>query len=1142
MSEFANKDAERSSSNKEGSDVYVSTSAAPQQQFYDPSKESFWTRAGLNFESYKRAPGTTGGLKVSGDGAHIDPLKEGSNPMLQQSMKPRHLQMIAVGGSIGTGLFIGTGQALRNGGPLGILIAWTLIGIMLINVTQCLGEMCIMYPVSGGFYTLAIRFLDEGFGVSLGYNYLLQWVVVLPLELTAAGITVQYWTDKVPIAGWITVFGETKPFWFVIIFINIFGTLGFAEEEFWSSCLKLFVVVMFIFIGIAPQNLVVSSLTSFFAEQVVNCGGGPDTGDGSYTSYVGGRYWRDPGPLANGFKGICAVFVTAAFSFDYDEIVFYKSRWTDCAPSRPLSAGTELVGLAATETPDPRKTMPTAVKGTFWRITVIYLSSLLIVGLNLPYNDERLLGGNDGTAGTSPFVIMIDKAGIPGLNHLINATICISVLSIGLSCVYAGSRVLTALAETGYAPRVFSYVDKSGRPLWSVLFVLAWGPISYVNVSASGGDVFNWLLALSGLSTLFTWGAICLCHIRCAASVVPPGHSVEELPFRAMGGIWGSVFGCVLVVLVLIAQAVWPIGGTDPDPQKAAEAFFLSYLAMPILLALWLGVYIWKRTLPKALKDIDLDPLPAMSDNKEGSSGKEGSDVHVSTTSAPQQQFYDPSKESFWTRAGLSFESYKRAPGTTGPQSLRKCGQHRSHEGWLKPHASADDEASMLINVTQCLGEMCIMYPVSGGFYTLAIRFLDEGFGVSLGWNYLLQWTVTLPVELTAAGITVQYWTGGVPIAGWITIFWFLIIFINIFGTLGFAEEEFWSSCLKLLVVVNCGGGPDTGDGSYTSYVGGRYWREPGPLANGFKGICAVFVTAAFSFAGTELVGLAATETPDPRKTMPAAVKGTFWRITVIYLSSLLIIGLNLPYNDERLLGGNDGTAGTSPFVIMIDKAGIAGLNHLINVTICISVLSIGLSCVYAGSRVLTALAETGYAPRVFSYVDKSGRPLWSVLFILAWGPDVFNWLLALSGLSTLFTWGSICLCHIRFRMAWKLQGHSVEELPFRAMGGIWGSIFGCVLVVLVLIAQAVWPIGGRSDDPRQAANDFFLAYLAAPILLGIWVVVFIWKRTLPKALKDIDLDTGRKSWLTVEEMREYRAERKRAPWHVKLFRTLFTN
>ncbi|KDE08980.1 hypothetical protein MVLG_00703 [Microbotryum lychnidis-dioicae p1A1 Lamole] len=561
MSATLDKHAFEKSSDKEPSDndVHVTTAAAP--EIYDPSQESIWTRAGLSFRSYTRAPGSTAGLKVHGSAAHIDPLKEGANPMLQQKMKPRHLTMIAVGGSIGTGLFIGSGQALRNGGPAGILIAWSLIGIMMINVTQCLGELAILYPISGGFYTLAVRFLDPGFGMALGYNYLFQWAVVLPLEITAAGITVQYWNESVPIAAWITIF------WFAIIFVNIFGTLGFAEEEFWSSCLKLTVVVIFVIIGI-----------------VLNVGAGPSGGE--YTTYLGGDLWRSPGAFANGFKGVCAVFVTAAFSF----------------------AGTELVGLAATETPNPRQTMPGAVKGTFWRITVIYLSSLLIIGLNIPYNDERLLGGSG--AGTSPFVIMVDRAGIRGLNHLINATICISVLSIGLSCVYAGSRVLTALAETGYAPRVFAYVDRSGRPLWSVLFVLAFGPIAYVNVSGSGDVIFEWLLALSGLSTLFTWGSICLCHIRFRRAWKVQGHSVEELPFKAAGGVYGSWFGLILVILVLIAQfyvAIWPIGGRESDPKAAAETFFKVYLAMPVLLFFWVAAFLWKRTLPQRAHDIDLD-------------------------------------------------------------------------------------------------------------------------------------------------------------------------------------------------------------------------------------------------------------------------------------------------------------------------------------------------------------------------------------------------------------------------------------------------------------------------------------------------------------------------------------------------------
>ncbi|GAA5823714.1 hypothetical protein JCM11251_000737 [Rhodosporidiobolus azoricus] len=564
-----------------------------------------------------------------------------------------------------------------------------------------------------------------------------------------------------------------------------------------------------------------------------------------------------------------------------------------------------------------------------------------------------------------------------------------------------------------------------------------------------------------------------------------------------------------------------------------------------------------------------------------------------------EQTLYDPSKESIWTRLGVNFESFKRAPGATGGLAVHgtadplRAGDNPMLQQKMKPRhlqmiavggsigtglfigtGQALRNAGplgvliawliigvMLINVTQALGEMCILFPVSGGFYTLAVRFLDPGFGMALGWNYFAQWAIVLPLEITAAGITVQYWerAANVPIAVWMTIFWIAITMVCVFGTLGYAEEEFWSSVLKLSVVVifliigivlNCGGG----DGPYSEYVGGRYWREPGALANGFKGICAVFVTAAFSFAGTELVGLAATETPNPRKTLPSAVKGTFWRISVIYILSLLIIGLNVPSNDPTLLGGGSG-AGTSPFVIMASLAGLNGLDHLINITICISILSIGLACVYAGSRVLTALAETGYAPKVFTYVDKSGRPLWSTIAVLifgalsymnvaATGETIFNWFVSLSGLSTLFTWGSICLCHIRFRAAWKYNGHSTKELPFTALGGVWGSWCGLILVVLVLIAQfyiALWPIGGMSDDSAEVAEAFFSSYLAAPVIIVLWIIAYIKNRTLPKKTHEIDIDTGRKCWFTVEEMEQFRAERAAAPWHLRAYRKLFS-
>ncbi|WVF72539.1 hypothetical protein IAT40_007356 [Kwoniella sp. CBS 6097] len=541
--------------------AYNVTVDPAQDVHYDPSKETFLTRLGMNAESFKRAPGTTRGLIAHGD---IPPeYVQHDNPLLQQKMKPRHLQMIAVGGSIGTGLFVGSGSALGKGGPAGILLAWIIMGVMLINITQALGEMAILYPVSGGFYTLASRMLDPSFAFALGWNYVLLWAVVLPLEITVAGSTVQYWdaAAKVHLGVWITIF------MIVIIIAAAFGTLGYAEEEFWSSCLKLFVVVLYIIIGI-----------------VCICGGGPASGQ--FGEYVGGRLWHEaPGAFPNGFKGVCAVFVTAAFSF----------------------AGTELVGLAATETPNPRKTLPSAVKNTFWRITLIYITSLTIVGLTIRSDDEALYNGSG--ADISPFVILFDRAKINGVAHLVNITICISVLSIGLSCVYAGSRTLTALAETGYAPRFFTYIDKSGRPLWSLVAILAFGPIAYVNLADVGSQVFDWLVALSGLSTLFTWLAICITHIRFRKAWKVQGHSVEELPFTALGGVYGSYLGASLIILVLIAQfyiGIWPIGGTE-SAGEAAQSFFLSYLAFPIVIGFYIGGYLWKRTLPRKASEIDLD-------------------------------------------------------------------------------------------------------------------------------------------------------------------------------------------------------------------------------------------------------------------------------------------------------------------------------------------------------------------------------------------------------------------------------------------------------------------------------------------------------------------------------------------------------
>lgn len=185
---------------------------------------------------------------------------------------------------------------------------------------------------------------------------------------------------------------------------------------------------------------------------------------------------------------------------------------------------------------------------------------------------------------------------------------------------------------------------------------------------------------------------------------------------------------------------------------------------------------------------------------------------------------------------------------------------------------------------------MAVLFPVSGGFYTYSIRFIDPSWGFAMGWNYVLQWLIVLPLELTVAGLTIRYWDqeGKASIAVWITLFLFFIIIISVFGVLGYAEEEFWVALLKLATIVifmlmgivfACGGGPR--GYKYDEYWGARLFYDPGAFNNGFFGFCSVFVTAAFAFSGTELVGLAAAETANPQKSLPGAIKQIFWRITL---------------------------------------------------------------------------------------------------------------------------------------------------------------------------------------------------------------------------------------------------------------------
>ncbi|ODQ80625.1 hypothetical protein BABINDRAFT_170995 [Babjeviella inositovora NRRL Y-12698] len=476
---------------------------------------------------------------------------------LQRTLKTRHLLMIAMGGGIGTGLFVGSGKVLRTGGPAGILIGYIIMGAVLICTIFSLAELAVAFPVAGSFTTYATRFIDPAWGFAIGWNCCIQWLIILPLELVTASMVIQYWNTSINPDAWIAIF------YCVILFINFFGARGYAEGEFFFSSIKVLTIVGFCIFGV-----------------IYNCGGIKNT------EYIGGLYWSEPGAFnsSGGFKGICSVFVTASFSF----------------------GGSEIIGLTASESLTPRKSFPKAIKQIFWRIMIFYISALTVVGLCVPYTSDELLGSTGSATQASPFVIAVQLAGIKGLPSVVNSVILLSVMSVGNTSVYGCSRFMSAMAEQGNAPKLFGYIDKSGRPLVAIALNFLFGLLAFVAASNKQEDIFNWLLSLSGLCTIFAWVTICWSHIRFRSGLSAHGQSTKYLSFVSATGVLGSYFTIVVSILVLMAQfwvGLYPVGEHTPN----ATVFFQSYLGFFVFFGFYFGYKIWKKDVILFIRAADMD-------------------------------------------------------------------------------------------------------------------------------------------------------------------------------------------------------------------------------------------------------------------------------------------------------------------------------------------------------------------------------------------------------------------------------------------------------------------------------------------------------------------------------------------------------
>ncbi|WWD20799.1 hypothetical protein CI109_105276 [Kwoniella shandongensis] len=510
------------------------------------------------------ANGEKGGY--NGDNLIVDgPGANTAEGAVHRSLKQRHMAMIALGGAIGTGLFVGSGSALASGGPVGVWLGYILMASMVYAMMVALGEMAALYPVAGAFTHYAARFVDPALGFAVGLNYWYSYAITIPTEIVAATIVISYWDTTTNAAVYITVCLV------MIWLINFMGARAYGEAEFWFSAVKVIAIVGLIILGL-----------------VLMCGGGPAH------DAIGFRYWRNPGPFnhisINGgddiiegrwgqFLAFWNVFVQAAFSF----------------------IGTEIIATTLGEAQNPRKTVPRAIKRVFFRLLFFYVGGIFIISVLVPYNDDRLLnGGGDATA--SPFVIAINNAGIKALPSIINAVLLISAWSAGNSDLYAASRTFYALALEGQMPRIFRRCTKRGLPIYAVLITGIFGVLAYMN---TGGDsavtAFNWLYNLSAITGIITWWAILIAYLRFYYGLKRQGLSRDEFPYRAPLQPWLSWYGLIFFTLIILFNGftVFLKGNWD------VSDFFAAYITLPIFFFAWLGWKIVKKTKMVPLDEID---------------------------------------------------------------------------------------------------------------------------------------------------------------------------------------------------------------------------------------------------------------------------------------------------------------------------------------------------------------------------------------------------------------------------------------------------------------------------------------------------------------------------------------------------------
>jgi lysine-specific permease len=424
----------------------------------------------------------------------------------------------------------------------------------------------------------------------------------------------------------------------------------------------------------------------------------------------------------------------------------------------------------------------------------------------------------------------------------------------------------------------------------------------------------------------------------------------------------------------------------------------------------------------------------------------------------------------------------------------------------------------------QSLGEMATQLPIPGSFEAYAERFVDPSLAFAVGWNYWFSWAITLAAELVAGALIVKFWFPDSNSTLWAMGFFVLLMGLNLMSVKVYAEAEYWFSSVKVVtVIIFLSVGALMITGVLGGHAGLHNWtlsdRSTGthaPFVGGVTSVLLVFLVAGFSFQGTEGVGLAAAETADPGKNVPKAIKTVFWRILLFYIGSIFVVGTLIGYTDPNLMHGDEGHIALSPFTMVfqhLPRFGFYAAN-IMNTVILSAVLSCGNSSMYVASRMLYAMAHSRKAPRMFGNLNRRGVPVAALLATglvsalaffstLIGDQKIYQLLYNASGLSGFIIWLGIAICHIRFRRAWVAQGHSLDELKFKAKLYPYGPWLAVVLFLVVLFGANI----GVFQAPVFSWFDFITGYLMIPGFLAFYLGHKYWNDTHVVALEECRFD-----------------------------------